>query len=518
MTAALLTSSLLILAVAGLRRLLRGKTSLRLQYALWLLVALRLLCPVALPASPVSVMNVALPVLEEWAAPRAAEALAVPVEPDAPEAIPARPAPTVTGAAVERALKPVWYAGMAAVGGCLLVSNLLFARRLRKRRVLTEYGDRRLPVYRAEGLPSPCLFGVFTPAVYLTPESMADERGLKHTLAHERTHKRHGDQLWSFVRGLCLTVWWFNPLVWWAAALSRRDGELACDEGTIARLGEEERLPYGRTLVALTAASRGPADLLSGATTMTGGKGSLRERVRLLAKRPRMWVGTLAVVLALAAALAVCTFTGASGVFELKKGSAIRRALTAEEEKIASQTGMTVWHFDYALEDDAQSLWMNVALWTEDGLYDLYGGIGGPIDEELMLSRGSLSVAYNRQDTAQVHMQLGTGAGGLGSFQVSLPDMGPALRAFTATALDSGEPWVFSTGQPVILCALRYTGAGDGVLEGHAAERLMEDPALLMEKDVVALVVYLVPDAGAQPMDWRPAGPLDPAGPLAAGE
>ena len=37
----LLTSSVLILVLVAMRKLLRGKISFRLQYALWLLVALR---------------------------------------------------------------------------------------------------------------------------------------------------------------------------------------------------------------------------------------------------------------------------------------------------------------------------------------------------------------------------------------------------------------------------------------------------------------------------------------------
>ena len=41
----ILTSSVLILFLTGLRYLLRGKINLRLQYALWALVALRLLLP-----------------------------------------------------------------------------------------------------------------------------------------------------------------------------------------------------------------------------------------------------------------------------------------------------------------------------------------------------------------------------------------------------------------------------------------------------------------------------------------
>ena len=42
----LITSSILILLLAALRPLLRGRIDPRLQYALWLIIALRLLVPV----------------------------------------------------------------------------------------------------------------------------------------------------------------------------------------------------------------------------------------------------------------------------------------------------------------------------------------------------------------------------------------------------------------------------------------------------------------------------------------
>ena len=42
----IVTASALIVVLAALRYLLRGKISLRLQYALWAIVLLRLLMPV----------------------------------------------------------------------------------------------------------------------------------------------------------------------------------------------------------------------------------------------------------------------------------------------------------------------------------------------------------------------------------------------------------------------------------------------------------------------------------------
>ena len=109
--------------------------------------------------------------------------------------------------------------------------------------------------------------------------------------------------------GLCLALHWYNPLVWLAAVLSRRDGELACDEATVKRLGEEERAAYGRTLLAVTCRGRG--DPLLTATSMTGSGSGIKERIRLLAKRPKTAGYTLAAVVLIAAAAVGCTFTGA---------------------------------------------------------------------------------------------------------------------------------------------------------------------------------------------------------------
>jgi hypothetical protein len=97
-------------------------------------------------------------------------------------------------------------------------------------------------------------------------------------------------------------------LVWWAAILSQRDAELACDEATIKLLGEGERAEYGRTLIGMTCQKK--ANVLITATTMNSGKSGLKERIMLIAKKPKMALYTLLIVM-LAAAIAVgCTFTG----------------------------------------------------------------------------------------------------------------------------------------------------------------------------------------------------------------
>lgn len=320
MTEIILTSSVLILFLAALRRLLQGHLHPTVQYALWLLVAARLLIPGSLFAAPVSLMGAAqdlLTIAEETVLPSTAPTAPLPAAPTAPEP----PADTV-GAVSTAPAQPVihwpetiWRAGALTMGSVLLLSNLVFYLDLRKKR--QRISPQQLPrpcslrVYQVPGLASPCLFGLVRPAIYLTGAPLS-HRELDHILTHEETHFRHGDHLWALLRSLCLALHWYDPLVWWAAVLSRRDCELSCDAASIRRLGEDCRIQYGETLLHMVVPGRHPGQLLCTATTMSGGKQAMGERIRLIAQRPRMLKLTLAAVLLLMGGAAVFFFGGSS--------------------------------------------------------------------------------------------------------------------------------------------------------------------------------------------------------------
>ena len=342
------SSCILILAVIALRYLLRGKISLRLQYALWLLVLARLLIPVSFGSTDISVMSVvekapAVQAVESvrdvdtiWQAdngsvqglPAGAAADNTPLQ-IAPRATSDDQFSRMSSAlTLRKVLLPVWWCGAAVTLLVFLTANLCFAARLRKSSRSLAVESASLPVYVARERAVPCLFGLFRPAVYVTPEAEEDDTLLRHTVAHETTHFRQGDHVWALLRTVCLALHWWNPLVWWAAKLSRQDGELACDEATIRALGEGERAAYGRTLIRM-ACGRGASPLLT-ATTMDGGKTSLHERIVLLAKKPRT-AALAAIALVLAAALCVgCTFTGAKRNETLGPIAAMMKELTTD--------------------------------------------------------------------------------------------------------------------------------------------------------------------------------------------
>ncbi len=314
----LISSTVLILVLTALRFLLRGKISPRLQYALWLLAALRLLLPVSLVRSPVSVMN-AVPDV-----PAAVQRLTAPEDRRAPQTDSAQ-APTQTTSEPETApvevqtrltastiLKLAWLTGAAAMALAVLAQNLLFLRRLKRIRRPFACPESPVPVWLASSLPSPCLAGLLRPEIYLTPEAAQDPDTCQFVLRHELAHYHARDQLWSLLRLLCQCVYWFDPFVWLAASLSRRDCELACDERVLKNLDPGSRAEYGRALLSLVAPKRARGQLLSCATTMQLGKKSLKERITLIAKKPKMAAYTLVFVLVLSLVLTACTFTSAS--------------------------------------------------------------------------------------------------------------------------------------------------------------------------------------------------------------
>ena len=359
----LITSSVMILAVIALRFLFRGRVSRRLIYGAWLLVALRLLIPIQFGQLDFSVLTQAKPVTDAItqigqqpiSGPSREElyhdALREQISQGTPVFIPeiqdqvdteiqhsGRPAVDVydeyldTNEAEEILLPEVnqqietavsekaapslgqialwiWLGGMVVMAGWFLCVNLSLHHSLRLSAVDFPTNS-PIPVKVSPILASPCLFGLFRPVIYLTPACTEDDRHLRHVLTHEQTHLRHADHIWAWVRCLCLCIYWFNPLVWVAAYLSKRDCELACDEAALKILGEEERLAYGRTLVDMVALNPAPGQLLETATAMHESKKQLKERVNRIVKKPKLFLTAAIALLLVLTIVTGCAFTG----------------------------------------------------------------------------------------------------------------------------------------------------------------------------------------------------------------
>lgn len=355
----LITSTVLILCILLIRRVFRGKISSRLQYALWLLVVFRLVgSGVAQfdlgPLSDFRLMDLVEDEsgigerldetirLEEpiqmsmdsqsiWfrlLAPNELKETVGSAPDDGPTSV------FLAGTLGFTRLDVLWFlwgCGAVVVGMWIFITNIIFSRRLKRTRqpfdlpegvkIADLQGEKqskrffhrksRLPAfYLAEGISSPCLYGLpGREAVYLTAGVIDDTEKLRHVITHELVHKKHGDSFWAVLRSVLVAVYWFHPLVWAAAVCSKRDCELACDEGALKMLGEEERISYGETLLSIITRKGRASDLVCTATTMTGSGKSVKERIRFIAERPKTLLVAVAGVLVLTAVVCLFVFT-----------------------------------------------------------------------------------------------------------------------------------------------------------------------------------------------------------------
>lgn len=301
-----LTVSALILAVLLVRAIFKNRVPKRMVYTLWLVVLVKLCLPgtlVSLPVLPAEEAAAPVQRVELPAQPLPAQQPARAVtQPQTPVQQPVSPAQE----AAEAPAKPltamqifqiVWAGGSALLGSWLLGTWLVFTVRLHKsRRFLGRHG--RMRIYISSTVKSPCLAGL-VPAVYLT-EDVLQTDSTELILRHELTHLRHLDFLWSLCRTAAVIAYWWNPFIWLAAILSKRDAELACDEAVAAGLSDAQRLVYARAILA-------QAPRKAAALSLAGPP--VRERILFLTKKQRTSVLCVILALLLIISAAGCSIT-----------------------------------------------------------------------------------------------------------------------------------------------------------------------------------------------------------------
>ncbi len=501
----IISSTILLLLVIGLRYALGGRLNPGLQYALWGLVLLRLLLPINLMSSPASVLN-AFPFAAEASETVSAGASLSnnpkePIQPNQsrPESFfniqfPANDKFNIYSYSPKDLLTLilglVWLSGAAAFTIWFTAANLSFYRKLKRTRRIVA-GNHTLPVYNVEELPSPCVFGLFRPAVYITPAALKKATTLSHVLAHEKAHLKHGDNWWALFRSIALALHWYNPLVWWAAALSRRDGELWADASAIKQLGEDSRMDYGDTLVSLISRRTHPKDLFSTATTMTNGKRGIVERIKRIAHKPKMALTTLVAVLLMAAVAVGCTFTGAAG---RKGGSTLQYVtLTSREQSIASISGDFTALMEIEFTDEIGGMALYIEQWANGEKLDSSLLMSGAANERLNLYLTSdilkneelrwigaeWNIMYEQQGTRVTNSPINY------TFPDNHQALGSSSRAYGQA---SGKKTALIPGEDYILAARFFALTESKLVSGRTCEAITEDESLLSDFDYVNLI------------------------------
>lgn len=147
----------------------------------------------------------------------------------------------------------VWLSGFFAVIIFNMVHVFLVKRQISPDKWIHWEDKGRIAEVR--GLPSPFLWGIIRPIIFLPPGLEEKERDF--IILHENCHRRRGDCVWKLVAYAAVALHWFNPAVWAAWILYCRDMEISCDEAVLAGTGKEIRSRYAQSLLRYAAGQNG---------------------------------------------------------------------------------------------------------------------------------------------------------------------------------------------------------------------------------------------------------------------
>lgn len=205
MTLAMTVMLLIVLAARGLMRRSLGTV---VTYRLWALAPVAMLASLLPPWAPLREATFSRTTLESVeVVSRAAQAQFAATE-------------------TQSWLIIAWALGAALMALWLVAQQYRFVRSLGR---LQAQGD---GVYRASAHGSvPVLIGALTPRIVVPAEfeKRYSPEQQELILLHERIHLRYGDAQINALTAVLRCLFWFNPLLHFAAARLRIDQELACD-------------------------------------------------------------------------------------------------------------------------------------------------------------------------------------------------------------------------------------------------------------------------------------------------
>ena len=381
-----ITASYVILIVVLIRLMLKRAPKI-ISYALWSVVAFRLLVPFSFKSIysllPRKTSTVPIPNgITYQQSPQISSGIRV------LDAVTSEPLLTPTTGASVSPLQIfietgayIWILGIIALLIYSFVSILILKRQLKAAQLVEKN------IFEARNLKTPFVLGLIRPKIYLPVGLNVDERD--YILLHEQTHINRKDHIVKMLAFLVSCIHWFNPLVWIAHIVMSIDMELSCDERVLKEMDEEVKKPYANSLLSLAAGRH----ILSG-SPIAFSEGNVKWRIKnvLNYKKPAFWVTLVSVLFALAIGVGLLANPEDKGFNEIMNGDnnprgSIQLALTQADSqelrvRVAKDMGNIIGSFseidkyikDYTFDVsyDGDLEWDQRA-YSIHGTYDLNG-------------------------------------------------------------------------------------------------------------------------------------------------
>lgn len=275
------SASILILFVLLIKKLLKQKLRLQIQYAIWILILIRLIVP-TLPKSSFSIFN-AEPII--FNRPPVVSAVdKFDYNQYFTESLDEKAAESVQGNKNYFYLNPmiilddlkvplsaiqlsfiIWIIGVI-VGmiyiimsymGCLIKVNR--CKLIKDKRIIDILEKcksdmnikKHIDVVQSLDITSPAIFSFSKPKI-LIPANIVkgmSDNDIRNIFLHELSHYKRKDIITNYVIRVVKVFHWFNPLIWYFTKVVKKDMELCCDSFALSYVETSKLKEYGYTMI-----------------------------------------------------------------------------------------------------------------------------------------------------------------------------------------------------------------------------------------------------------------------------
>ena len=348
-----LVMTIIILVVSIFNVLFAKVLTAKLRYTIWLIVLLGLLIPLPLLVSngliTIPAGNFMVLPLET----RSAAPLVAPVQPSVPD----RPGILSAQAA---GITPiiicllVWGMVATAIFAWHIRQYICFLRTVRRwgmriqdeyilpifRAVQTEMGlsHRKINLISCSFVTSSMLTGFVRPAILL-PDKQYESDELEFIFKHELIHYKRCDLIIKLLTVAAISIYWFNPAVYWLCGAIQADGEASCDEEVLLDSGKENRHFYAEIIIGMISEMSATPSILT-TSFLYRGKFAIKKRLNSImdaALKPR-WP----VAFSLTTVMALTVLSGSVFAFTVSpphSGSSMREGITTVAEALHLRDG-----------------------------------------------------------------------------------------------------------------------------------------------------------------------------------
>ena len=146
-------------------------------------------------------------------------------------------------------------------------------------------------IYYCDNIASPFVLGFIRPKIYIPFRiEKSDEYFI---ILHEKYHIKRKDNILKLLAYILLCIHFFNPFVWIYYYLFEKDMEMSCDEKVIHILGADAKKQYSSLLLSFAMNKRHVVP-----SPVSFGESGVKSRIKnvLMFKKPKMAVGIIAVL------------------------------------------------------------------------------------------------------------------------------------------------------------------------------------------------------------------------------